>query len=249
MKLAALVGHVKSSAEATNRVTSDLYKLLDKPDKFSGLSRTYEPTQEEGERLPAETKAVEATVDLVLAKVVAAYREHTRLMITRDIANQGTTAALRVDGRDLTPPLPSTSIIAIEKILRDMLAVAKRIPTRDPQKSFTSSQLIAISGEAVEVGLTEPILSDKMVTREEPTVIVPATDKHPAQTAIRKVQEKVGVWTTRHLTGAWTEPQKALLIKRLETLVDACTTALTECNQVQIDKVYDLDELFKFITT
>lgn len=247
IQLAALVGQVKAQAEITNRVTSDGYKLLDKPDKFTGLERTYQPTEDDGEQLPPESKQVEQTVDLILERALGVTRQHVELMATRDVANQSASAAIVVDGQVLTAKLPTTTLIALEKIFRDLHAQAKRIPTRNPQVNFVATKSAVIGGAITTVATSAPTARDKFTSIDEVVVVVPASDKHPAQTAVRKTQKRIGRWTEFQLSGAWDEAKKAALIDRIEKLMHAAKAAIAEANAREVEFVFDASKLFTFL--
>lgn len=56
-QIVAVVGGVKSRAQAT---VSQIYQKLQKTELLQGITKTYEPDSEEGEKLPSESKRVQS---------------------------------------------------------------------------------------------------------------------------------------------------------------------------------------------
>src|SRR5215475_8705589 len=87
-------------AQAKETLTQ-AYHQVKKPELLSGLVRTYQPRDEDGEPQPEERKQVQVKVSDLLRKVTADLTEMFDVVATQDWANCQARADVVVDGRKL----------------------------------------------------------------------------------------------------------------------------------------------------
>ena len=71
-KLNQIIAVGNGEKSRAKKVITKIYQKLDKDVLFSGISKTYEPIDEDGEQLPKEEKFVQITVEDSIKEVKAA---------------------------------------------------------------------------------------------------------------------------------------------------------------------------------
>src|ERR1700730_1335352 len=85
-------------AQAKETLT-EAYHQIKKPDLLSGMVRTYQPRDEDGEQQPEERKLVQVKVNDLIARVKRDLNEMFDVIATQDWANCQAKADVVVDGR------------------------------------------------------------------------------------------------------------------------------------------------------
>ena len=68
----------------------------------------------------------------------------------------------------------------------------------------------------------------------KPIVKYPHSDKHPAQTEMVTIDEIVGTWTTKPMSGALPKNAKEQVLYRIVKLREAVKSALEEANSIEV---------------
>ncbi|HEY8479586.1 MAG TPA: hypothetical protein VIL71_07115 [Spirillospora sp.] len=194
---------------------------------LSGLSRTYQPRDEEGEQLPPESTRVQVKVDDVLADVRSSLTRLFDVTATKDWANCVARADVKVDGTTLLRDVPVTYLLFLEKQLKELQAFVKNLPVLDAAETWTFDP-------STDVWRTEAVrtVRTKKVPRNH--VKAEATDKHPAQVEVYYEDVTVGHWTTVKFSGALPASRVNELLGRLEKLREAVTFAREEANGIEV---------------
>jgi hypothetical protein len=79
------------------------HHTVTKPALLAGLSRTYQPRDDDGDQLPPESTRVQVRADVVLRNVAAELARWFDVTATKEVANQHATANVVVDGTVLIP--------------------------------------------------------------------------------------------------------------------------------------------------
>jgi hypothetical protein len=82
---------------------------------LSGISRVYQPKDEEGEQLPPESTKVQAKTEEILRDMAATITRLFDVTATKDWANCRATADVTVDGQTLLRDVPVTYLLFLEK--------------------------------------------------------------------------------------------------------------------------------------
>jgi hypothetical protein len=85
---------------------------------LSGISRTYQPKDEEGEQLPAESTRVQLKAEEVLRQTAANLTRLFDVTATKDWANCEARADVVVDGRTLVAGVPVSYLLFLTKVIR-----------------------------------------------------------------------------------------------------------------------------------
>ncbi len=216
----AVLKGLKSEAEKS---LVNAYHLLQKPALLSGLSKTYEPRSEDGDRLPGEGQRVQATVPAIVETV---RQPLTRLFdeeLALDLANCTARADVVVDGKVLIKDAPVTYLMFLDKQLTNLATFVGKWPTLDTAKDWNAN---AQSG----IWQTPPVLTVRTDKVPEKFVKSEATDRHPAQVEILYLDRPVGTWTKIEFSGAIPVQEGISTLARIRVLQEAVKVAIQVAN-------------------
>lgn len=214
---------VKATAQKT---LTTAHHNLAKPQLLTGVSRTYTPRDEEGEQLPPESVRVQLAVPAVLSNVQTALSEMFDLAFTKDVANQQARADIIVGDSTLATEVPVSTLLTLEKELRDLATFVSKLPVLDPAEDWHWD-------ENQGWFATEPVTTVR--TRKVPRnhVKAEATQHHPAQVEVYYEDVPVGYWKTVKFCGALPQMQVAAMAGRVRTLQQAVAEARQRANSTE----------------
>jgi hypothetical protein len=219
-QIIAIEKGVKSRATAA---VNENYKLIQKGELFNGFDKKYQPKDEDGDKLPNESKFVQNQGQSVLAQTRKAVTELYEVTARKDWTNMAAAADVKIDGVVILPAVPVTFLLFLEKNLTDLRTFVSHLPVLDAAESWDldpNSGLYRTS--AVSTSRTKKI--------QTPLVLYPATDKHPAQTQIVTEDVIAGMWNTVKLSGALPRPDVVSYLDKVEKLLKAVKEAREEAN-------------------
>lgn len=188
-KLNQIIAVEKGVKSAALRELAETQNLLQKPSLLAGITRTYQPKDEEGEQLPPEATRVQVKSEEVLRQTAATLTRLFDVTATKDWANRTAAADVVVDGETILDDVPVPYLLFLEKQLADLLTFVKRLPVLDAAEAWGFD-------DSPDTWRTEPVrtIRTKKVPRNH--VKAEATDKHPAQVEVYYEDIAVGYWTT-----------------------------------------------------
>ncbi|MGA8113610.1 MAG: hypothetical protein WCA46_08115 [Actinocatenispora sp.] len=201
------------------------HQSLQKPAPLSGISRTYQPKDEEGERLPPESTKVQIKVDEVIRETVRIMTRLFDVTATKDWTNCSARADVLVDGRAIAADVPVTYLLFLEKQLVDLHTFVRKLPVLDAAESW-------VYDSSADCYATEPVQTVR--TRKVPRnhVKAEATEKHPAQVEVYHEDITVGYWRTVKFSGALPAKRVNDMLERVEKLQAAVKFAREDANAV-----------------
>lgn len=215
-----------------NRTVTSFYQRAQKRSLFEGMNRNYQPFVDAPEnQVPSESVLVQANVDQMLAGVLESMGKLFDINATIDATNTRAMAAVVLeDGTQLTPELPSTHLLFLEKQLVDVRTIINALPVLDPAFVWSRNE---------QTGLYQTDELKTLKTKKEKKVLIAyqATDKHPAQVATYDEDVPVGTWVTRKLFGGIPETRKAVLLSRVDAMIVAVKKARELANSVVVEDV------------
>jgi hypothetical protein len=217
-------GVKKASKDAATRIYQDLQKTA----LLSGISRTYQPKDDEGETLPSESTLVQIKAPEKLKGVGEALTRLFDVTLTKEVANTEAKADVVVDGRTVLSQVPVTYLLFLERELTDIRTIVNSVPTLDPAFNWTWN-------EEQGVYLADPVGTVRTKKVPKNWVKAEATDKHPAQVEIFHEDVIVGYWTKVESSGAIPATVKAKLLGRITALMDAVTFAREQANGLEVE--------------
>ncbi|MEV0269330.1 MAG: hypothetical protein HOV71_19755 [Hamadaea sp.] len=223
-QIIALEKGVKATAETT---LTKAYHEAQKPDLFAGLIRTYEPLEEDGYVLPSESKKVTAKVPALVSEIQAAVERLIDLTLTKDTANAGAKADVKVGDTVLARDVPVTTLLWLEKQLTNLRTFISKLPVTDVADDWTWDA----DNQVFRSATVKTMRSRKS---EDFIVVVPPTDKHPAH--VEKVTKDVpeGTWSTTKLSGAVSPSQRDTWLAQVTAVTEAVKTAREQANLAEV---------------
>ncbi len=240
MKLCQVNALIQGKKTETTKEVTDCYKLIQKEAAFDGLSRIYQPKDEEGEPLPSEEKKVQLNYKTLLELARSKWSELWDLVATQDLGNQQATADIKVNNTIILPGVPVTTLLFLEKQLTDVEAFITHMPTPDSAHDWAfdpNSNLLRNKQQ-------ESIRTKKVPKNH---VKSPATDKHPAQVEVYMEDIPVGRWFQTLFTGRCPAQTKTQILYRVKLLKDAVKLAREEANTIKVEPRKISEPIFKFL--
>ncbi|MBL7494303.1 hypothetical protein I6A60_09980 [Frankia sp. AgB1.9] len=222
-KLNQIIAIEKGVKARAGREVTDLQSSTQKDALLAGISRTYQPRDEDGDQLPAEGTKVQVRVEEVLAQLSSVLVRLLDVVATKDIANCTAKADVVVDGVPLLRDVPVSYLLFLEKQLTDLQAFLAKLPVLDPAEDW--------SWDAA-AGVYRTPTTRTVRSRKVPKVLVKyeATEHHPAQTEVFTVDEPVGDWATVKFSGALPAERRTQLLDRVVRLAEAVKVARESAN-------------------
>jgi len=219
-QIIAVEKSVKSKSVAD---LTEAHQAVQKTAPLAGISRTYQPKDEEGEQLPAESTKVQIKGEDILRQVSATLTRLFDVTATKDWTNCTARADIVVDGRTIVSDVPVTYLLFLEKQLVDLHTFVKKLPVLDASESW-------VRDESTDSWKTDPVrtIRTKKVPRNH--VKAEATDKHPAQVDVYYEDVAVGYWTTVKFSGALPAKRVNDILDRVLALQTAVKFAREEAN-------------------
>lgn len=240
MKLNQLIAILNGVKQASAKAAAEVYQLCQKPTLFQGLSRTYQPREEDGYVYPAESQKVTLKARDVINQFVTARTEFFDLAATQDFANTEAKASIVVDGRTILADVPVPYLLFLEKQLQDIKNFVGSIPVLpiDKEWSYDSNR---------DCYVTEPKQTTKTKKITKPVVLYEATKEHPAQ--VKEASEDVieGTWSLIEFSGALPASRINELKLRVDNLLKAVIQAREEANNMEVTQRRSAAAIFGYL--
>ena len=205
-----------------------LHREVQKTPLLSGISRTYQPRDDDGDQLPAESTRVQVNAEEVLEKLGKTLTNLFDVTLTKEVANTKASADVVVDGKTILKNVPVTYLLFLEKQLVKLRTFVAKLPVLDPAQSWTKNNNTGVW----ETEPTQTVKTKKVPRNWEKA---PATDRHPAQVEIFHEDVIVGTWTKVEYSGAVPQTRVAELIERVDALSKAVKFAREEANNTDVN--------------
>ena len=225
LKLNACIAVAKGIKSRSLSVVSDLYKTIQKPELFDGLTRTYRKLDDGDVDLPSERKVVQFRMKDILSALRVSKSELIDIIAQVEIGNTQGKAAVWIDGQELLPELPAIVLLPLEKELLDIRTFVEKIPVLDNAEAWKPKQ-----DDNTGLWVTEVSSTHRTKKVPKPVTLYEATDKHPAQTTLLQEDIVAGYWDTVKHSGAMKTLEKEAILERVEKLLIAVKQAREEAN-------------------
>lgn len=224
----------------TQREITELHRKVQKDALLNGINRTYQPKDDEGDKLPSESTRVQVRVGEVLDEVSSVLTRLFDVTFTKESGNKDATADIVIDNTTLVAGVPVTYLLFLEKQLVDIHTFVAKLPTLDPASEweFDTNE---------NVWKTKPVSTTRSKKVPRNWVKAEATDKHPAQVEIFHEDVIVGYWTKVDTSGAIPASRRAELLERVEKLQSAVKFAREEANNVEVADVKIGQRIFGYL--
>jgi hypothetical protein len=232
MKLNQLLAVLQTVKSNSAKAKTEIYHIAQKAALFQGLSRTYQPREEDGFVYPAESQKMTHKADGSIVKFVESCTELWDLAATQDIANTQAKASIIVDGQTIVADVPVSFLLFLEKQLQDVRTFVQSLPVLAIDKDWQHDPNRGCYVTAPKETVKTKKITDFIVAYE-------ATEHHPAQ--IKEVSKDIieGVWSLVEFSGALPQDRIADILARLDKLQKAVIQAreLANGREVEMNKV------------
>ncbi|HEY4455262.1 MAG TPA: hypothetical protein VGN81_13185 [Pseudonocardiaceae bacterium] len=239
-KLNQIIAVEKGVKSSSLRDLTDAHHVLQKPAMLAGISRTYQPKDEDGEVLPPESTRVQVKSEDVLRKTAEVLTRLFDVTATKDWANTVAKADVAVDGRTLLADVPVSYLLFLEKQLIDLRTFVKKLPLLDAAEDWNFDP-------SADYWRTEQVrtIRTKKIPRNH--VKAEATEKHPAQVEVYYEDIAVGYWHTVKFSGALPARRVNELLDRILKLQEAVKFAREEANGIEVTDQRIGDAVFGYL--
>jgi len=238
-KLNQIVAIVTGKKTEAKEALTKLHRVSSNADVYSGLHRSYQSLDDEGETFPDESKGVGLTTTVVLNDLNTILTPVLDLVLTQDTANCTAFGEIKVDNISLGK-VPVTYLMFLEKQIVDLEKFFSSLPTLDSSTKWSYDENQGyFSAEPVKTNKSKKVLQHK--------VLYEATDKHPAQIEKWTEDVPVGEWTTTKYSGAISVVQKNKIMDKLKKLKDAVKFAREEANSTSVEDKQISKDIFAYL--
>ena len=212
---------------------TEKHKLLGKAPLLTGLTKTYQSKEDEGDQYPGEKQLVQVVAADVVRETFERYPEIWDIVLTKDVTNCKAMADVIVDeGLENPVPLlkdvPVTTLLWLQKQLDDLYTFVKGLPTLSPEHEWKLD-------EGTNCWRSPPIKTSKKKKIAEVITLAPATVEHPAQVQLQAVDVIEGYWTTVHFSGTMQAKKVTAMLERIHKLQKAVRFAKEKANNQEAD--------------
>jgi len=233
----AVEKRVKSEA---NAVLTKAYHESAKAPLLAGVSRTYQPKDDDGDVFPPESTKVQLRVDALLEQVGEALTGFYDLTLTKDVGNTVAKATVNVGDVVIAEGVPVTYLLFLEKQLLDLSTFIAKLPVLDPADTWAYN----IEADAYATPAVKTVKTKKIPRNHE---LAPATDRHPAQVQVFTEDVVIGYWSTVKFSGAIPLQQLNGLKEKVGLLLDAVKRAREEANTVTVTEQKIGERIFDYL--
>ena len=228
MRLNQVIALVQGKKSKAQKLLTTVHHGWHK-DRITGITRIYQPIDEEGQVFPPESRIVQLRVSDALQTVQKELYDFLNIVATQEYANTEAKANVEVGDKILLDDVPVSVLLFLEKQLIDLRTLATNLPTLPTDCVWTLD-------ENKNCYVTNPEQTVKTQKKVEVIVKYDATKEHPAQTDLITVDKMVGNWTTIHLSGALPEKERDAIVERIEKLQDAVKIAREQANSLEVNQ-------------
>lgn len=239
-KLNQIIAIEKGAKSRANQHITNAYKLIQKPELFFGITKTYDPKLEDGEKFPDEKKNVQVKAHQLLNEAITEWTNLINITATKDVSNTTAVADVKVGETVLLHSVPVTHLLFLEKQLVDLHTFIQKLPLLDPAEEWRFDENVdAFRSEETQTFKTKKVMKNHVKAE--------ATDKHPAQVEVYNEDEVIGTWNNVKFSGALPAATVRQYLERVEELQKAVKFAREEANNVDAISVEYGEALFGFV--
>lgn len=226
-KLNQTIAVEKGIKNQVARDLTDAHQLLQKSAMLSGIARTYQPIDDDGDQLPPESTLVQVKTEDVINQTGQVLTELFDVTATKDWANGEAQADIVVDGKPLVSGVPVTYLLFLEKQLVNLHTFIQKLPILDASELWRYD-------ESQGVWATEPVQTTRTKKIPRNHELAAATEHHPAQVQVYHEDIVVGYWRTVKYSGALSATRVIAMLERVRKLQEAVKFAREDANGIEV---------------
>lgn len=226
-----------AKADAETAVKQAKNKLALK-DQMAGVTRNYQPRQEDGDTLPSEGTLVQLSAASILHEFRGPTARLFDLVATKETANRDAVADVVADDLHLTD-VPVTVLLFLERQLKELRDLVSGLPVLDPSEKWDRHE--------PGVFRTGERMTARTVKTPRVVSLAKATEQHAEQVTVVQDDKIVGDWATVKFSGAMRQEDKAATLERIRKLSKAVVQAREEANSRQIEDLPMGDLVLEYV--
>lgn len=193
---------------------------------------------------PDQSKRPQRTVPNDLTLLTQMLIDSNDAQLTQDVGNLVAKANLTLKFGDeelVLEGLPATHLLFLEHQAKALIGIIQSMPILDDATEW--DKFDANKG----LWVSKPEEKSKTQKKVKTEVVVPPTDKFPAQVREYSVDEKIGVISTTKMSGAVPRATKELLLCKAQAFYEAVRQARADANTVKIDQKKEGEKILKWM--
>ncbi len=231
-KLHELLAVESNLSAQANKTRGELIETFHKKRHlFEEKLVTFTPNTEGAQPVKEAQSDIQSTVGKEIAWVSGVIAKALDVSHQVDIANtQAKADVVTEDGDTVLKDVPATSLLQLEKRVKEVQDLVAAIPTLDPAKGFRPD-------EQREKGIYQARPVTKTRTKKVPQVLelAPATKEHARQTQVYHDDIPVGTLQEQEWSAMLTPATKSDLLDRCDILLRAVRKARAKANEVEVE--------------
>ena len=240
MKLNQVIALVSGKKKKATEVLTAAYHSIQKAESLNGLSRVYSPKDDDGDKLPSETKIVENKVTKVIGEIAGPIIDMMDMVLIQDVANTAAIANIEINGQILAEKVPVTHLLFLEKQVTDLKTFISKLPTLDHAEQWSYDT-------TSDCYMSKPTETTRTKKVPKAFVKAEATDKFPSQVETYTEDILVGYWKSIKFSGAIPASDKNAMLVRATLLHEAIIKAREEANSLTVNERQIGQSLLGFI--
>lgn len=243
IKLNQIVAVEKGTKEQVHKGLTAIYQSLPKVEPMQGISRTYQPKDDDGEKLPPENKYVQVNAIDLIDQAKRLTGVLVDVTATKEIGNTLAKADIVVDGKVLAKGIPVSCLLFLEKMFTDVRTFISQLPKLDPAEKWSFNE---------QQGYYESDPSQTARTKKVTEFVVVQGSGVPEKGVAPQVKEVTndiiaGYWTTVKFSATLEPTRIAELAERADKMIKAIKFAREEANGIEIEKHEIAAKMLDFI--
>ncbi len=231
-KLHELLAVESNLCTQATKTRSDLAETFQKKRHlFEEKKVTYTPNAEGAVATTESQSDIQSTVRQEIEWVCIILAKALDISHHVDIANtQAMAEVITEDGDTVLGYVPATSLLQLEKRIKEIQELASAIPTLDPAKGFHLDE-----DRGKDIYQARPVT--KLRGKKVPVVLelAPATREHPRQTQVYNDDVPIGKIQEQEWSALITPAMKADVLNRCDILLRAVRKARAKANEVEVE--------------
>lgn len=228
-ELLAVETSLRSQAEACRR---DLMNTFEKKKThFSEAVQTFQSNQEGVVPVTESRLGLQTTMYKEFAWITEKLAKAFDVAYQIDEANtEARENVVLANGDVLLTQVPATSLLQLEKRLKELQEFAAAIPTLDPAKGFEIDK-----SRGIDIYKARDVVKARTQKVKEWITVAAATDKHPAQVVENVKDVEIGTIQLQEWSSLISTAEKGDILDRIEELIRAVKGARSRANEIPVD--------------
>lgn len=241
-EILAVIGDLKGTKDKIFK--ESIKTFTDRDHHFKGMNRKLEMFDES--RAGEETEEHKAMVTTVHDKLEYTKKSFIRFWdakLMKERGNQEAKGDIVVGDITIATDVPVTLLLEMENEMKELRKMYDSIPTLEAGVDWVKADDIGPNTWKTK----HPVTANRTERVTQHKIIVPPTDRHPAQVREWNEDKAIGRYTTINWSGMITPAEKSVLLERLDQITRAIKKARQRANKQEVQPAQFGSAIFGFI--